>query len=143
MIQKMQPCDVKEVAAIEKEIFSMPWSSAGFAEALKREENLYLVAKEDGAVVGYCGYYGALDEGEIPNVAVKKEYRNRGIAAEMLKQLISEAKERGITRLILEVRKSNEPAISLYEKLGFIHVGIRKNFYENPVEDALIMDYHM
>lgn len=136
----MELSDLQEVAEIEKTIFSQPWSEQGFAQALAMKENEYVVAEQEGQVVGYCGYYGTLDEGEITNVAVKEAFRCCGIGCEMVKHLLEKAKMRGIGRMVLEVRLSNESAIHVYEKLGFKRLGIRKNFYEMPTEDALIME---
>ena len=93
----------------------------------------------DGQVAGYCVCYQSFEEGEITNVAVKKELRGQGIAGKLLEALFLYGKERGVERYILEARAGNEPALRLYEKAGFIRVGTRKNFYEQPVEDAVIM----
>ena len=98
-----------------------------------------MAAIQDGQVAGYCVCYQSFEEGEITNVAVKKELRGQGIAGKLLEKLCSYGKERGLERYILEVRAGNEPAIHLYERSGFTRVGIRKGFYEQPVEDAVIM----
>lgn len=90
-------------------------------------------------MAGYCVCYQSFEEGEITNVAVKKELRGQGIAGKLLEKLGSYGRERGLERYILEVRAGNEPAIHLYERSGFTRVGIRKGFYEQPVEDAVIM----
>ena len=90
-------------------------------------------------MAGYCVCYQSFEEGEITNVAVKKELRGQGIAGKLLEKLCSYGKKRGLERYILEVRAGNEPAIHLYERSGFTRVGIRKGFYEQPVEDAVIM----
>ena len=90
-------------------------------------------------LVGYCGVWLSFDEGEIMNVAVREEFRRRGCAGRLLEELLSRAKERGASRFILEVRERNLPAIRLYESLGFERAGIRKNFYSDPKENALIL----
>lgn len=90
-------------------------------------------------VVGYCGVWLSFEEGEIMNVAVREEFRRRGCAGRLLRELISQAKERGVSRFILEVREGNDPAIRLYESLGFQRAGVRKNFYSDPRENALIL----
>lgn len=139
-IRKMQVPDLPQVTAIENKTFSQPWSEQGFWQALSMPGNYYVVAEQEGKIVGYCGYYGTLDEGEITNVAVDEEFRCRGIGYEMVGQLLKDAKAQGIGRMVLEVRLSNVSAIHVYEKLGFIRLGVRKNFYEMPTEDALIME---
>lgn len=95
--------------------------------------------KETGAVAGYIGFYGVPDEGDITNVSVKKEFRNRGIGTLLLSELIRETGRRGFRKIFLEVRRSNKEAIGLYERNGFRQVGVRRKYYDAPVEDALIM----
>lgn len=140
-IRKMTEADIPYVYAIEHDIFSEPWKEEDFIKATQNSDNDYLVVEIDNQVVAYCGYWGIPPEGYIYNVAVHKEYRRQQIAYHMLCFLMESAKERGIRRLSLEVRKSNIPAKSLYERLGFIEAGIRKNFYTKPIEDGLIMWY--
>ena len=139
MIRPMTEEDLLQVETIEQESFSLPWSFDAFKSTLDREDTLYLVAAEGDTIVGYCGMYISFDEGEVPNVAVKKECRGCGIGKRMMKELLTQARARGVVSVFLEVRKSNEAAMRLYEKLGFEAAGIRKNFYEFPKEDAVIM----
>lgn len=139
IIQRMTAEDTKEVARLEEAIFSMPWSEQGFLDTLNMPNVLFLVAKQDGDLCGYCGVYIALDEGEITNVAVAPEYRKQGIGQKLLQELMQQAKEEGVVRFVLEVRQSNEAAIHLYQKNGFSICGSRKRFYERPVEDAYVM----
>ena len=94
---------------------------------------------EAGSILGYCGMYMALDEGEITNVAISEACRNRGYGEQLVTELMQQGRKHGIRRYVLEVRVSNEPAIRLYQKLGFSVLGTRKNFYEKPSEDAYIM----
>lgn len=138
-IERMQPEDVREVAALEAKIFSVPWSEAGFLSSLQSKDTLYLAVRKSGQLIGYCGFLQSFDEADITNVAVEETYRGCGVASRMLEQLMELGKARGILRYTLEVRVSNASAIHLYEKLGFRAVGIRKNFYDNPKEDAMIM----
>ncbi len=138
-IRRMTEADLEQVCAIEKETFSDPWSEDDFRNSLLDDKNDYLVVDIDGMIAGYCGFWGVIDEGDIFNVAVRKEYRRQHIGADMLKALIEKGRERGITSFTLEVRLSNEPAIRLYEDLGFQRAGIRKDFYSKPKEDAVIM----
>ncbi len=139
IIRDMTEVDLTEICNIEQESFSDPWSYEDFLESFRNEHNSYLVAEQDDVIVGYCGYWGVGEEGYIYNVAVRKDYRRRQIGYRMLTELIIRAQEKGITALTLEVRKSNEAAIGLYERLGFESVGIRKDFYSKPREDAVIM----
>ena len=139
IIRQMELGDIPQVAEIEKNTFSMPWSETAFRDTLKREDTLYLVAEEQGEILGYCGLWQSLDEGEIPNVAVREKDRRRGVGQELLKELLLQGEKRGITAFTLEVRAGNKGAIGLYEKLGFRSVGIRPQFYVKPVEDAVIM----
>ncbi len=138
-IRRMTEADLPQVCAIENESFSDPWGEEDFRDSLSDPKNGYLVAVIDGTVAGYCGCWGVAEEGDIYNVAVKKEFRRQHVGETLLKTLITEFQSRGITSFTLEVRASNEPAIRLYESLGFQSAGIRKNFYSKPKEDAVIM----
>ena len=124
----------KELNEIEKECFSAPWSEESFKNAENTRFYLYF---EDQKVVGYVGIYSVLDEGYITNIAVLKDYRKKGIATKLLKELTE--KESNLSFISLEVRVSNIAAISLYEKFEFKQEGIRKAFYSNPKEDGLIL----
>ena len=135
----MQEKDLKRVTEIERENFSVPWSEEGFRSSLHQNEYLFLTVVAEGEVAGYCGLLQSFDEADITNVAVDKRFRRQGIGYLMLTRLMELGRERGIERYTLEVRAGNEPAIALYEKLGFASVGIRKGFYSMPKEDAVIM----
>ena len=135
----MQQQDVVQAAALEAQIFSQPWSEQAFSDALKLTHTVFLVAEEGGRVAGYIGMYLSLEEGEITNVAVAPKIRRRGIADALLTEIKREAAECGVTSLVLEVRVSNQNAIRLYEKHGFVSCGVRKGFYEQPKEDAFLM----
>jgi len=139
-ISEMTREDIPSVAAIERLIFSMPWSESGFLSSLLSPDTLYLCVRTDeGQVIGYCGFLQSFDEADITNVAVHPDYRCRGIAYAMLNELMKRGRERDVHRYTLEVRVSNEQAVRLYDRLGFVSVGVRKNFYEKPREDAVIM----
>jgi len=138
-IRPMTIEDCEQVAAIEAVSFSMPWSLKAFTETVQKSNFRYFVAEEDGEVLGYCGFLYVLDEAEIPNVCVKASARKQGIGKQMMTVLIEEAAKLGMAVLYLEVRESNRAARSLYESLGFVENGIRKNFYEQPVENAVLM----
>lgn len=133
--------NVDEVAAIEAVCFSTPWSSNAFRDAVESDYYDYIAAIDasDGAVVGYAGMQVVLDEAEITNIAVDAQYRKRGIAAKLLESLETICIRKNVTYLHLEVRESNAAARSLYEKMGFAIDGIRKNFYQKPTENAVLM----
>lgn len=138
-IRPMTIQDCEQVAQIEAASFSVPWSLRAFTETVEKENFHYFVAEESGEILGYCGFLFVLDEAEIPNVCVKASARCRGIGKQMMTVLIEEAKKLGMAMLYLEVRESNAPARALYQSLGFEENGIRKNFYEHPVEHAVLM----
>ncbi len=138
-LSEMTAQDVSEVASLERQIFTAPWSENGFLSSLRSQDTLYLIARGEGRLLGYCGFLQSFDEADITNVAVAPGERGRGVAYEMLSELMRRGRSRGIMRYTLEVRVGNAAAVHLYQKLGFVSVGIRKNFYEKPREDALIM----
>lgn len=139
VIRNMQESDLTQVEAIEKANFSIPWSLESFRESMELEHTIYLVAEEDGNIMGYCGMYRVFNEGEIVNVAVAEAYRRKQVASKLLEQLFIHGNELQVDNFFLEVREGNEAAIQLYKKLGFIEAGIRKNFYEKPRENAIFM----
>lgn len=138
-IRALREEDAGRAAEIEAMIFSMPWSKQGFLDSIHSKDTEYLAVWIEDEIVAYCGFLQSFDEADITNVAVHPDYRRRGIAYAMLEQLMEKGKTRGVCRYTLEVRAGNTAAILLYEKLGFESVGIRKNFYEKPREDAVIM----
>lgn len=142
IIRKMQPEDLAEVCKIEKDNFSLPWSEKSFLESMEREDTVFLVALEDEEVVGYIGCYCIAGAGEITNVAVKTSHRRKGIGGKLLQKLYEEGAALDTREYFLEVRESNGAAIGLYLRQGFVKEGIRKNFYEKPVENAVIMWNH-
>ena len=129
-----------QVAEIEQICFSDPWSRRMLSEHLENECAATLVAlSENGTVLGYAGLLVVLDEGYITNVAVRPEYRRQGIAGELLAVFHRFAEGNKMAFLTLEVRDSNASARALYTKHGFKEVGVRKNYYDHPKEDAIIM----
>lgn len=142
-IEPMAVEDLDWVAALEQDTFSLPWSKEAFFDEIGLPDRLFVVAKlhanGQAVGVGYSGMFLSFEEGDITNVAVSPKVRGQGIGYHMLNSQMEMAKERGADCFTLEVRVSNEGAIHLYEKLGFEGVGVRRNFYEKPVEDALIM----
>ena len=135
----MNESHVAQVAELEKICFSDPWSENSVASELKNPLSCWLVAEEDGVVAGYIGSQTVMDESDMMNVAVHPDHRRKGVAESLVNELIEALKKRGSRCLTLEVRASNEPAKTLYEKLGFVQVGLRRNYYRNPKEDALIL----
>jgi ribosomal-protein-alanine N-acetyltransferase len=138
-IEKMDESHVSPIAQLETLCFSDPWSETSIASELASRLSYWLVAVEDGQVLGYIGSQSVLGESDMMNVAVHPDHRRRGIAEMLVTALSHDLKERDNVCLTLEVRASNMPAIGLYEKLGFVQVGLRKNYYRNPREDALIL----
>ena len=139
VIRKMQKSDLIQVCEIEKDNFSLPWSEKSFLESMGREDTVFLVACVEEEIAGYIGCYCIAGTGEITNVAVKLSHRRRGIGKKLLEKLYEEGKCHDTAEYMLEVRESNDAAISLYSAHGFVKEGIRKNFYEKPVENAVIM----
>ncbi len=136
--RRMTPEDVPFISKLEKETFSMPWPADSFLEMISKKDARYYVAEEDGRILGGCGVLMIAGEGNITNVAIAPEARNKGIGTAMLRHLMAEGDREGLTAYTLEVRVSNAAAIHVYEKLGFVPAGIRPGFYEKPKEDALI-----
>jgi len=130
---------VPAIAALERQCFSAPWSEQALLEEVENPQALFLCALWQGEPVGYVGCLWALDEGSICNVAVDGAYRRRGIAKALLTELALRGKKLGLRSLSLEVRVSNLGAQALYKALGYEVLGLRKNFYQQPREDALIM----
>ena len=139
-IVKMCETHVASVAAIEKECFGVDaWSERSVGSELTNPLSLWLVAVEDGRVAGYVGSQTVCNETDMMNVAVTADFRRRGIGEQLVLALVEALKAIDSHSLTLEVRASNAPAIGLYEKLGFLQTGLRKNYYRNPKEDALIL----
>ena len=135
---------IKALHEIENECFSMPWTMDMLKAQLKDSRHEFIIAEDgEGKVLGYVGMMYVIDEGYISNVAVSAKYRRQGIADALICTLYERASALGLAFMTLEVRKSNLPAISLYEKHGFTVVGKRKNYYELPKEDALLMTCFM
>lgn len=138
-ILKLKNEDVLMVAEIEKECFSKPWSEKAIKAVINDDLSHFIVAKIGNEVVGYGGMYSVMGEGYIYNIAVKRKYRKFRIGTNIVNELVNYSKIKSLNFLSLEVRKSNTPAINLYSNCGFKKIGNRKNFYTNPLEDAIIM----
>ena len=130
---------VSQVAELEKICFSDPWSEKSVASELTNPLSLWLVAVEGDRVAGYVGSQSVMEESDMMNVAVHPDFRRQGVAEKLVLELVAALAKKDNHCLTLEVRASNAPAISLYEKLGFAQIGLRKNYYRNPKEDAMIL----
>ncbi|MBR1865643.1 MAG: ribosomal protein S18-alanine N-acetyltransferase [Lachnospiraceae bacterium] len=138
----LQPEHCEAVAAIAKDSLPEHWSLEGIQDVLRYDSNIYYVARcqSDGNIAGFAGIMIIADEAELLNIAVQEEYRKKGIGGRLLEKMITEAGRHGARRLLLEVRISNERAISLYRNRGFVKLGERKDYYRAPTEDALVME---
>ena len=130
---------IERLAEIETECFSTPWSDESLAAELSNPLAVFLVALCGGEIAGYVGMTQVIDEGYLANLAVTERFRRRGVAKALLGELIRLAKEHDLSFITLEVRRSNEVARRLYENFDFDEVGVRPDFYVNPVEDAILM----
>ena len=128
-----------QIQNIEQQSFSVPWTEAMLRMQLDPDSHVFLTAEAEGEVVGYVGLLYVLDEGYISNVAVRPDMRRRGVADALLSALEARARALRLSFLTLEVRAGNAPAIALYEKHGYRAAGRRRNYYEKPAEDAVIM----
>ena len=137
--REMRPEDAAAVEEIERASFAVPWSRRAFWEEAKNERTLYLVALMEGEIAGYAGAWILLDEAQITNVAVAPEKRGRGIGRRLMEEMMARAKVRGASRMTLEVRPSNEAALTLYKSCGFLDYGRRPHYYQDNGEDAIIM----
>ncbi|MBO0995715.1 ribosomal protein S18-alanine N-acetyltransferase [Bacillus sp. SD088] len=132
--------DVEQIVKIENQAFTVPWPAEAFyQDILTNRFALYLLLEYEGKVAGYCGVWIVIDEAHITNIALFPEYRGKKLGQNLLEKMMSTAKEAGAETMTLEVRVSNFPAKSLYKKLGFQEGGIRKNYYTDNQEDALVM----
>ena len=160
ILREMLVDDLDQVMKIENELFSPPWTKEGFFTYLTRKDAMFLVVEEKGEILAYCGLIMVLDEGDITNVAVRPDRQKEGIGHFLMDSLIRLAEQQGVTTIHLEVRTGNGTAIRLYERMGFtkgnllepsMGIGnffgmlpetIRKKYYTDPVEDALLMTRH-
>ncbi len=139
-LRPMTVRDISQVMRVEQRSFTSPWSRQAFlAELLDNQFARYLVAERDGTVVGYAGVWLVVDEGHVTNIAVDPDFRGRHLGEALLRALMTICAANGILRMTLEVRVSNAVAQNLYKKFGFHGVGVRKGYYTDNHEDALIM----
>lgn len=138
-IRRMEERDAAPTAEIEKTVFSQPWSEQAFRDAVNDDHYVCIVAEHGGRIVGYAVCIVSADGADITNIAVDAGYRRLGIADKLLEQLMLLLERRKVPTLYLEVRQSNAQARRLYERKGFAPIGVRRNFYQKPAEDALLM----
>lgn len=138
-LRDMSAADIAAVAAIERASYSVPWSVATFRGLVRRRDADAIVAEAAGAVVGYAVLWCVLDQGELGNVAVAESWRGRSLGAQLVEEVLRRAAIRGVREVFLEVRPSNTVARRLYERFGFSSAGRRRNYYQEPVEDALVL----
>ncbi|NLW11517.1 MAG: ribosomal protein S18-alanine N-acetyltransferase [Clostridiaceae bacterium] len=140
VLRRAEPADSRRLAELDQQCFAIPWSEASFANDLADPERAYyLVWEDEGVLVGYGGYWRVLGEGEIMNIAVAPNWRRRGLAAGLLPELIRQAEQEQLSCLTLEVRESNLAARALYSGFGFVETGMRRNYYADNNENAIIM----
>ena len=138
-LREMREDDLVRVLEVEQMSYSIPWSEATFRGLLKRRDAELIVASLADKVIGHAIYWHVLDQGELGNVAVAPDVRGLGAGAKLVSEIITRASGRGVRELFLEVRPSNLNARHLYAKFGFVQVGRRKNYYQQPIEDALVL----
>lgn len=130
---------LEDVFTIERESFSTPWTADSLRQAGEMENSIFLTVTERETAVGFGCILLVADEGELVDIAVAPAYRKLGLGQMLMTALLTEAANRGTTQVFLEVRQSNTPARTLYEKNGFTAIGLRKKYYKEPVEDAVLM----
>ncbi|MBU1754096.1 ribosomal protein S18-alanine N-acetyltransferase [bacterium] len=131
--------DIPQIAALEKMCFSMPWSERLFINELENNNSYFLTIKIRNELIGYAGFWLIVDEAHIVNLAVHPEFRRQGMGGMLLKNILDMAKQKGALKATLEVRETNTPANLLYERLGFVCVALRKGYYADTKEHAVIM----
>jgi ribosomal-protein-alanine N-acetyltransferase len=133
--------DLDDVLAVERASFTNPWTRDMYLSELHNEGVSFLfVARDDnGRIIGFCSFWRVFEELHINNLAVDPAHRRRGVAASLLTRVLAEAPRLGATRALLEVRRSNSDARRLYDRFGFSVAGTRRNYYSQPVEDALVL----
>lgn len=130
---------IDEILAIENVTHSAPWSRRSFENELEHKYGVFQVALIEGKVVGYGGTWVLVDEAHVTNVVVHEDHRGQGIGRKLMNEMLLKAREKGAVCATLEVRKSNEVALGLYEKMGFVRATVRKNYYPDNQEDAVVM----
>ena len=135
----MLTVDLDQVMEIETDLFAMPWTKEGMFTFLTREDTMFFVVEEKNRILGYCSMQTVLDEGDILNVAVCRDRQKEGIGYFLVNSMLMLAEAQGIHLDHLEVREGNGSARRLYQRLGFLEDGLRKNYYTDPQENAVLM----
>jgi len=138
-VRSMKCSDVESVARLEQQIFTDAWSEKSIIDTMNQSQAFILVSEEDNVINGYCIVYFVLDEAEIARIAVDSAMRKQGVGQELLRATCRVGMQKGIARILLDVRESNDSARRFYRAFGFEEDGIRKNFYQNPNEHAVLM----
>ncbi len=140
LIRPMEPEDVETVLGIESRVFTTPWQADTFLSLIGRPSSeLWVMEHPVAGILAYAVLWCVLHQAELANIAVRSEYRGQGYASRLLERVLQIARDREVETIYLEVRASNTRALELYERFGFSQVGVRKNYYDKPKEDALVM----
>ena len=140
LIRRMEPEDVETVLSIESRVFTTPWQANTFLSLIGRPgSELWVMEHPVAGIIAYAVLWCVLDQAELANIAVRYEYRGHGYASRLLERVLQIARDRSVETIYLEVRASNRRAVELYERFEFSQVGVRKNYYDKPKEDALVM----
>ena len=137
--EKVRLEDIDAMLKIEKKSFHSHWSRQTFVDEFSSDNGHYVAIKDGGKILGYSGFRYVLDEGHITTLAVSPRHRKKGVGTKLITQLIADAKDKGLKKLYLEVRQSNIGAQKIYKKLGFKILDRRREYYQHPSEDALVM----
>ena len=140
IIREMDLEDIPQVIELEQQLFHNPWPEAVFFDEVMARTRYPFVAQSDNKIVGYVTFWAKPQEGHLTNIAVQAKYHRKNIAKKLLYHILRLAAGMGLTKIVLEVRPSNLPAISLYESFGFMRGEVRKDYYSNPTEDCLVME---
>lgn len=138
--RKMLPEDAPAIADFEKSMFGTCTDARTYKKSCMEEENIYMLAEDNGEVIAYCAITALYETADLCNIAVKEGYRRCHIAERLLEECILRCKGQGVTRILLEAREGNIPALSFYKKMDFKEIGRRKGYYKEPCEDAVIME---
>lgn len=142
-LREMKIQDSGQIAELEQEIFTDAWTQTGIEETFAQAHSVIVVAEEESKIQGYCILYVVFDEAEIARIGVTERVRHSGVGSLILQFGEKICKEKGTERLLLDVREGNLPARKFYEKHGFLVDGVRKNFYDNPKEDGVLMSKNL
>ncbi|MFW6193847.1 MAG: ribosomal protein S18-alanine N-acetyltransferase, partial [Gemmatimonadota bacterium] len=138
-LRTARPADLPPMGRIERASFSLPWSETAFRSVMRRDDARLIVADRGGEVAGYAAVWFAADEAELGDIAVDPDRRREGIGSRLVREVVAEARRRGVQQIFLQVRESNRGALRLYESAGFRRVGRRAGYYRSPSEDALVL----